>query len=104
MFGFGIMWLLAALLFKTGIFSAKRIPLSLFGSFLTYFVYGGIVNTGVLMMTNLPLSLSGLISVFTTSFMFDITHAAATGIFLFLIAEPMIEKLERIRTKYGLVE
>jgi len=35
---------------------------------------------------------------------FDLGHAAATVIFLALLANPMIEKLERIKKKYGLVE
>ena len=34
----------------------------------------------------------------------DLIHAAATVIFIFLAAEPMLEKLDRIKVKYGLVE
>ena len=33
----------------------------------------------------------------------DLVHGAATAIFLWLGAEPMLEKLDRIKTKYGLV-
>jgi hypothetical protein len=33
-----------------------------------------------------------------------LVHAAATVVFLLLIAEPMLEKLDRIKVKYGLVE
>ena len=33
---------------------------------------------------------------------FDLIHAGGTACFLWLIAEPMIEKLERIKVKYGL--
>ena len=34
----------------------------------------------------------------------DLIHGAATVIFIFLAAEPMLEKLDRIKIKYGLVE
>ena len=34
----------------------------------------------------------------------DLIHAAATVIFIMLAAEPMLEKLDRIKVKYGLVE
>ena len=34
----------------------------------------------------------------------DLIHAAATVIFLLIAAEPMLEKLDRIKVKYGLVE
>jgi hypothetical protein len=35
---------------------------------------------------------------------FDLVHAAATVFFLQIIARPMLEKLDRIKVKYGLVE
>ena len=34
----------------------------------------------------------------------DLIHAAATVLFLLIAAEPMLEKLDRIKVKYGLVE
>ena len=34
----------------------------------------------------------------------DMVHGAATVIFLLLASKPMIEKLERIKIKYGLIE
>ena len=35
---------------------------------------------------------------------FDLIHALSTVFFLWFISEPMIEKLERVKMKYGLVE
>ena len=35
---------------------------------------------------------------------FDLVHAIATVVFLYIAAEPMLEKLDRIKVKYGLVE
>ena len=34
----------------------------------------------------------------------DLVHGFGTVIFLILAAEPMLEKLDRIKLKYGLVE
>ena len=34
----------------------------------------------------------------------DLIHASATVIFILIAAEPMLEKLDRIKVKYGLVE
>ena len=39
-----------------------------------------------------------------TGFPMDCVHAAATVFFLLVLAEPMLEKLDRIKIKYGLVE
>ena len=33
----------------------------------------------------------------------DCVHAFATALFLWFGAEPMLEKLERVKTKYGLL-
>ena len=35
---------------------------------------------------------------------FDLVHALATIVFLAVISRPMLEKLDRIKVKYGLVE
>jgi energy-coupling factor transport system ATP-binding protein len=35
---------------------------------------------------------------------FDLVHALATVIFLAVISRPMLEKLDRIKIKYGLTE
>ena len=34
----------------------------------------------------------------------DLIHAGATALFILIAAEPMLEKLDRIKVKYGLVE
>ncbi|MBO5867770.1 MAG: ECF transporter S component, partial [Oscillospiraceae bacterium] len=41
---------------------------------------------------------------YVTGLPMDLIHAAATVIFIMLAAEPMLEKLDRIKVKYGLVE
>ena len=35
---------------------------------------------------------------------FDLIHAAATVIFLWFFSRPMLEKLDRLKVKYGLME
>ena len=50
------------------------------------------------------LSLSVLKAYYLTGFPFDLVHAAATALFLWFGAEPMLEKLERVKRKYGLTE
>ena len=45
-----------------------------------------------------------LVTYYITGFPMDCVHAAATVLFLLVLAEPMLEKLDRIKTKYGLVE
>lgn len=41
---------------------------------------------------------------YITGFPVDCVHAVATCFFLLVLAEPMLEKLDRIKVKYGIVE
>ena len=44
-----------------------------------------------------------LLTYYVTGFPVDCVHAAATVFFLWIAAEPMLEKLDRIKEKYGLL-
>ena len=50
------------------------------------------------------LSWEAVLPYFVSGFPVDCVHAAATGIFLWFAAEPMLEKLGRVKVKYGLIE
>ena len=45
-----------------------------------------------------------VLTYYVTGFPLDCVHAAATAFFLWIAAEPMLEKLDRIKLKYGLME
>ena len=45
----------------------------------------------------------GILAYYVSGLPMDLVHAAATVLFLLLAAEPMLEKLDRIKVKYGLV-
>ena len=45
-----------------------------------------------------------IISAYVVGIPFDLVHALSTAVFLWFISRPMINKLERIKIKYGLVE
>ena len=45
-----------------------------------------------------------ILSYYITGIPVDLVRAVATFFFLWLGAEPMLEKLDRIKTKYGLAE
>lgn len=104
MFGLGMIGFVAGLMFKEGRLPRKTIPICLFGFLATLIIYGGIVNVGAALMWSADLNLRLLFTFFVTGFFFDLTHAIATVLFLFVLACPMINKLDRIKVKYGMVE
>ena len=45
-----------------------------------------------------------ILTYYATGFPVDLMHAAATVLFLWILADPMLEKLDRVKVKYGLLE
>lgn len=104
MFCFGIIGFLAGILFKKGVLQKEKLPLCIFGGLATFFVYGGIIDLGSVLMFTPKFSWQALMATYISGFWFNIVHAAATVFFLLVISQPMIEKLDRIKIKYGLIE
>lgn len=104
MFAFGIIGFVAGLVFKNGGIFKTRFSLTVFGFLSTLIIYGGIMNTASVLMMSGTVTLSMLKSAYMVGLPIDMIHALSTAFFLWFISEPMIEKLERIKIKYGLIE
>jgi uncharacterized membrane protein len=102
MFAFGIIGFLAGILYESGPLRPTRLSLCIFGGLTTFLLYGGIVNLGTLLISGLPLTLPAYLSSCAVAVPFDLLHASSSVIFLFFLARPMTEKLERMKTKYGI--
>ncbi len=104
MFGFGIIGFLAGVLFQKGILKRNKIALCIFGGITTFFIYGFLLNTASIFMVQSMITWEIIILACLRGVPFDLIHAGATMIFLWLIADPMLEKLDRIKVKYGLID
>ena len=105
MFSMGIIGFLAGVLFRKGLLRRSRGSLATFGAFAAVIIYGGIMNPAAALMYNSQtLNWEMLKAYYVSGLPMDLIHAAATVIFIMIAAEPMLEKLDRIKVKYGLVE
>ena len=105
MFAMGIIGFLAGVLFKKGWLRRTRVSLAVFGAFTAVVIYGGIMNpAAAFMVAGESVKLKTLIAYYITGLPMDLVHAFATVIFIMIAAEPMLEKMDRIKVKYGLVE
>ena len=104
MFSMGIIGWLAGVLYRKGVLRRSRISLCIFGVIASTVVYGGIMNPASALMWAHTINWNILKSYYLTGVPIDLVRAIATFIFLWLGAEPMLEKLDRIKTKYGLAE
>lgn len=104
MFAMGIIGFLAGVLFKKGVLRRGRLSLCIFGGLSAILIYGGIMNPAAALMWVKEINKEILLTYYMTGFPVDCVHGAATWLFLWFGAEPMLEKLDRIKVKYGLVE
>ena len=104
MFAFGIIGFIAGILFKKGFLRKTKASLCIFGFLVTFIIYGGIMNPASVIMWQSKINWDMIESAYVMGIPFDLIHALSTSFFLWFISEPMIEKLERIKIKYGLVE
>jgi energy-coupling factor transport system ATP-binding protein len=103
MFSFGIIGFLAGILFRKGLLRRDRISLSVFGGIATFVVYGGIMNPANLLAYQSNPTGAMVFAAYLQGIPFDLVHAAATVTFMLVISQAMLEKIDRIKVKYGLL-
>ena len=105
MFSMGIIGFLAGVFFKKGFLRRNRGSLATFGAAAAVLIYGGIMNlSSALLYSSASLNWETVLAYYISGFPMDLIHACVTVVVILLIAEPMLEKLDRIKVKYGLVE
>ena len=104
MFSFGIIGFLGGILFEKGIINKSKLSLCIYGGLSTFFIYGPIVDLASLLIFTSHFSWKALIATYASGLWFNVIHAAATVFFLYILSQPMLEKLDRIKIKYGLID
>ena len=103
MFSYGIIGFIAGILFQKGVLKRNRVYLAIFGFLSTLIIYGGIMNPASVIMWQNKITWEMIVLAYSSGIGFDIIHSLSTAFFLWFISNPMIEKLERIKIKYGLI-
>ncbi len=104
MYAYGIIGFVAGLIFKEGFLKKERIYISIFGILATFLIYGGIMNPASVIIAQQSLNLKTIIASYIVAAPLDLVHAFATAFFLWFIAEPMLNKMERIKRKYDILQ
>ena len=100
MFAMGLIGALAGLLANRGLLQKSRLSLSIFGAVCAVLVYGGIMNpAAALLWSREALSFKLILTYYLTGLPMDLIHAAASFFFLWILSDPMLETLERMKKK-----
>lgn len=106
MFSMGLVGFSAGLVFNNSKIRGEqltRLSLCVFGGFCCIIIYGGIMNPASVIMWQPTVNLQMIIAAYVTGFPFDVVQGFATVLFLWLMACPFLEKLDRIKIKYGVL-
>ena len=81
--------------------------MALFTFFVTFIVYGGIMNVCAMVMSSVmpggkPISWNALRLLYVTGVPYDLEHAGTAAVFIFLFGGVFVKKIERIKIKYGI--
>lgn len=101
MFSFGIIGFIAGLLFNNKKIKDNKILVIIYGGLSTFIIYGLIMNLYSALTMMPDFSMKAYMASIISGIPFDLIHAAATVIFLFILYKPMMTKLDRIKIKYG---
>ncbi len=102
MLAWGLCGLLAGIFKKAGLIKGTK-SLAAFG-FLVSFLFGFIMNCYYIIGFVSPITWGAVITAIAASFYFDLTHAVSTAILLILVGKIWLKKLDRIKTKFGVLQ
>lgn len=107
LYAFGIAGLISGALVQRKKLTVDGITMALFTFFVTFIIYGGIMNICAMFMSagvygGKPISLNALRLIYITGVPYDAQHASSAAVFIFLFGNIFIKKVERIKIKYGI--
>ncbi len=105
MMAFGAAGLLAGFVFRHGIFR-KRSPIvmAVFGLVSVVFFVGPLLDTSSVFLTLPVISLKTAWPLYASGFPVNLSQGICTFLVLALLGRPILEKLDRIQIKYGMME
>ncbi|MCQ2559105.1 MAG: ECF transporter S component [Clostridia bacterium] len=104
MFTYGLIGFMAGLYHKIGWLPKNKYILSVFGFLSALFIFGGVMDIYATVSFTNDLTLEKVLTLYITGIPVNLVRGIAAIIFLMLLTDPMVEKLERIKLKYGIIE
>ncbi|MGL4484065.1 MAG: ECF transporter S component [Anaerovoracaceae bacterium] len=121
MFGMGVIGLISGLLAKKleiiekpvinikieksreeNIDRRNNLLVALYGFLITFFIYGFFVDLWTIFGVTESPNIKAAITIYIAALPFNLILAASTFIFLLLLKNPMLRKINRIKSKYGM--
>lgn len=104
MFAYGAGGMLAGFLFAKGRLPQKPVIMGIFGFFTTLLFVGPLLDTGTVFLSLPVLSWEAALPLYLSGLPVNLSQGICTFLVLFLFGRPLLEKLDRVKTQYGMGE
>lgn len=104
MFAYGAGGMLAGFLFAKGRLPRKPLVMGIFGFLATLLFVGPLLDTGSVFVTLPTLSWENAWPLYVSGFPVNFSQGICTFLTMLLFGRPLLEKLDRVKTQYGMGE
>ena len=104
MMAYGAGGMLAGFVFARGRLPRKPVIMGIFGFLAVTFFVGPLLDTCSVFLVMSRITLKGAMAFYISGFPVNLRQAVATAIVLLVLGNPLLEKLDRIKTKYGILD
>jgi len=104
MFALGAVGLIAGIVFRGGLPEKFKAPLCVFGFIAAFLIYGLIVDIHTIFAVTPEPTIATAVMIYGAALPVNTVYGISTAVFMWFLARPMTEKIERVKFKYGLME
>ena len=104
MMGYGAGGMLAGFLFQKGRLPRKPLLMGIVGFFGVLLPVGPLLDTCTVFLAPITMNLTSILAIYISGFPVNVSQGLSTFTVMFLLGKPLLEKLERIQVKYGMME
>ena len=104
MFAYGAGGMAAGFCFAKDWLPRTRAAMAIFGFFAVVLWVGPLLDASSLFLMITTVNTNSVIAVFTAGFPANMANGVATALVLLLLGKPLLDKLDRMKVKYGILE
>ena len=105
MFAFGLAGLIVGAIYKIKTIPKNKVSLTIIGFLAVQFIVGPLLDLSSIFYTPMAdsFTLKAYVVLLSSGFIVNLIHASSVAITIYFLSDPMFDKLDRIKTKYGLM-
>lgn len=104
MLGYGMAGFLAGFAFMKHWLPRKPVILGFFGFLVVLLIVGPILDTSSVFLTLPQITAGGALAIYLSGIPVNLSQGLCTFLTMLLFANPLLEKLDRVKEKYGMME